>query len=479
MLHLRDTGWILFLALLAGACGSGDADGSNENGDNSSGGAGTPTSGTSEAGGTAATGGQPNASGNVAIGGASGGGGMSGTGGSTATSGAGGRGGAPATGGAGGGGGKATGGGGSVGGAGGASMGMPPATVGACNALPAAGKWEQITPPGVATSDALALDPFTAGTLWLGADPNGGGTPGLGGLFKSTDCGATWKHVNTGTNGATVDGSHMWSLAIDPVDAGVIYAVGAYGPQGLWKSTDAGVNWVQLFPASSEFAKVVEYTFASNVSMDPHDHKHLVVGTHANCEAPYDPVCQAESSDAGATWKIVRIPNPTGGWVERTGPYAIDASSWIFATPGTGMFLTTDHGATWNNATPPGVNGAAGGEFTHHPLFASPLGHYYLPGAPSGLLRSNDGRSWSLLPGSPPGGELCVALGGGKIYMADFNSGTYHVAVESDAPQWSTFPAPFTVGAGKQGPIFLEYDEAHHILYSSNFTGGVWRVITP
>ena len=229
-------------------------------------------------------------------------------------------------------------------------------------------------------------------------------------------------------------------------------------------------------PAQSEFAKVVQYTFASNVSMDPHDHKHLVVGTHANCAAPYDPVCQAESSDAGATWKIVRIPNPTGGWVERTGPYAIDATSWLYATPGTGIFLTTDHGATWNNATPKGVTGAAGGEFTHHPLFASPLGHYYLPGAPSGLLRSNDGHSWSLMPGTTLGGELCVAMGGGKLYMADFNSGSYRVAVESDTPQWTTFPSPFTVGGGKQGPIFLEYDEAHHILYSSNFTGGVWRV---
>jgi len=149
-----------------------------------------------------------------------------------ATAGAGGVGGGAAVGGAGGSGGKPNGGAGSSG-AGGAPIEKPPATVAACDALPAAGKWEQITPPGVATSDALALDPFTAGTLWLGADPNGGGTPGLCGLFKSTDCGATWKHVNTGTNGSAVDGSHMWSFAIDPVDAGVIYAVGAYGPQGL------------------------------------------------------------------------------------------------------------------------------------------------------------------------------------------------------------------------------------------------------
>jgi hypothetical protein len=29
------------------------------------------------------------------------------------------------------------------------------------------------------------------------------------------------------------------------------------------------------------------------------------------------------------------------------------------------------------------------------------------------------------------------------------------------------------------GAPYLAYDAAHHILYSSNFAGGLWRVVTP
>lgn len=367
------------------------------------------------------------------------------------------------------------------GGSGGAAMnppGMPP-KVASCDALPASGKWEQITPPGVATSSSLALDPFTVGTVWVGADPIGGGTPGAGGLFKSTDCGSTWTHVNTGTDGATVDGSHMWSIAIDPVDQGTIYVVGAYGPGGLWKSTNGGVDWVNLFPTGSEFAKTVQYAFASNVSMDPTNHLHLVVGTHADCAPPYDPVCQAETTDGGQTWHIVKIPNPTGGWVERTGSYIIDNTGWLYATENNGMFLTVDHGATFKDVTPMGVTGAAGGEFTNVPLTKSPKGNYYLPAFNmAGLLTSTDGHAWSVVPGTPGGLEVCVGFGGGNVFMADFQSGAYHYASEDDLSTWTDLPMPYTVGA-KQGPINLSYDEKHHLLYSVDFTGGVWRIVAP
>jgi hypothetical protein len=30
-----------------------------------------------------------------------------------------------------------------------------------------------------------------------------------------------------------------------------------------------------------------------------------------------------------------------------------------------------------------------------------------------------------------------------------------------------------------EGGVFLEYDESHHVLYSSNFEGGLWRIVKP
>jgi len=63
----------------------------------------------------------------------------------------------------------------------------------------AAGSWDAnsiapVTAPDeppyefVGKSTAIVVDPFDASTVWLGT--------GNKGLFKSSDCGATWAHVN-------------------------------------------------------------------------------------------------------------------------------------------------------------------------------------------------------------------------------------------------------------------------------------------
>jgi hypothetical protein len=396
------------------------------------------------------------------------------TGGSVSTGG-GGKGGASVSGGAGG-----TSGAGGSGGSGGTSGSggskSTPKQVGDCNDLPAPGIWEEITPAGVETSDALTLDPFTDGTVWLGADPIGGGTPGLGGVFQSTDCGASFTHVNSGTNGEQVDNAHIWSMAIDYEDPGVMYVVGAYGPQGLWKSTNSGVDWTQLFPPDSEFAQTVNNNWVSSVSMDPEDPLHLVVGTHDNCSGAYAPTCGAETTDGGATWKLFKTTF-LAGWAEQTGPYIIDASTFVFASVFDGTWLTTDHGSTWNKVT--GIGGSCGGEFTHRPIWRE-AGTYYLPACnPDGLATSSDGRAWTPVTGVPSGGyPLGFAIGGGNMYQGQFNSWNYSTASLSAPTTWTSMPKPSAADSGRQGPVFLEYDESHHILYSANFTGGVWRIVT-
>src|SRR5882762_4679096 len=70
---------------------------------------------------------------------------------------------------------------------------------------------------------ALVIDPLTPTTLYAG-------TPG--GMFKSTDGGATWSAsalVNT-----------ISALAIDPLTPNILYAAVS---GGIFKSTDGGVTW--------------------------------------------------------------------------------------------------------------------------------------------------------------------------------------------------------------------------------------------
>jgi photosystem II stability/assembly factor-like uncharacterized protein len=370
----------------------------------------------------------------------------------------------------------------------------PATIVGACDNLGTPGKWQKITPDGVINSQALALDPFHVGTIWLGTSPHGNvaGTTmlkGKGGLFKSTDCGATWAHVNTGTNGTALDTASIWSMAIDYLDPRlVIYAVGADGgPHGLLKSTDGGMNWTQLFPPGSAVAQINPDNHIASVSMDPIDPMHLVVGMHTNCTGNYAPNCQAESSDGGGTWTIMKVPGTM--WHEGGGPRVLDGKSWIYTAPFDGMFLTEDHGANWREITPTGVIGATNGEGTHRPLRRAPDGSFYLAGykqdgSGGGLLQSADGRTWSIVPNTPhssvTGGAIAFDMK--RIFLGDRDSMAYRAAPFEALAQWMTIPTPdglMPINGNGEGSGYLEYDDVHRVLYSSNLEGGLWRLAMP
>ena len=52
--------------------------------------------------------------------------------------------------------------------------------------------------------------------------------------------------MSTGKNGAAMSSGRPWSLVIDPVVPDVMYVVQGYGAGGVWKSTNAAVDWEQV-----------------------------------------------------------------------------------------------------------------------------------------------------------------------------------------------------------------------------------------
>src|SRR5579864_1318678 len=85
----------------------------------------------------------------------------------------------------------------------------------ACPKLPAAGQWQNISPPGSNYTqtytgiNAVIVRPDDPAVVYTGADSNG--------IFRSTDCGATWTLVNTGAHAKDLSSGRPWSMAIDPV----------------------------------------------------------------------------------------------------------------------------------------------------------------------------------------------------------------------------------------------------------------------
>jgi hypothetical protein len=363
---------------------------------------------------------------------------------------------------------------------GGCSGGKSSRTVGTCDSLPTPGTWENVTPPGTSSKPAVngtvgaavIVDPFDARTVWLGT---GGENDEI---WRSDDCAATWTRVNTGpgsvgdnaTYGGVGDGA-QWSMQADPVARGVLYAVSGYGAQSLWKTTDSGYSWSDVL-AGTEYESHAEYRFVNNVSLDPTDHQHLVVSTHGACLAPYAPSCIAETKDGGSSWRVLSAPE---GWVEGGGLILVKGGHWIWC--GSTMMVTTDAGSSWDSGALAG-GGSCEAEYTIRSFVPAANGKYYL-GSRNGVLRSADGLTWEHVPGTS-GTLVMIAQGSSQVFAANQWQASLRSASLDADEQWTDLAAPPQISSGSDGGIpFLAYDDAHHILYASMFSGGVARMVVP
>ena len=121
------------------------------------------------------------------------------------------------------------------------------------------------------------------------------------GIYKSVDAGKTWTQMGLDKTG------RIGNVLIDPHDSNIVLACAlghAYGPQperGVFRTTDGGKNWTRVL-------FVDENTGCSDMAMDPNNPRILFAG-----------MWQLEIHTWGRT---------SGG-------------------PGSGLFKSTDEGATW------------------------------------------------------------------------------------------------------------------------------------
>jgi hypothetical protein len=367
-----------------------------------------------------------------------------------------------------------------------AAQDVAPRRVGACNGLAAPGTWERITPPAVAAQlpprGPGGPDGCVYGVHSFVADPSNPAVVYLGtcqmGIWKTTDCGATWARVNTGRNGAEVESGRQWTFAIDPVDPQVLYTNSGYGrTSGAWRSTNGGVDWDPFWPpADPALASLVDYSFVAQVVMDPTDHRHLLLSWHGVCHAPHPAVCIAETTDAGATWRIIDGRPEWSGGEGQFVYFLTDRRTWLWGSQTNGLWRTTDGGTSWTVIDRTIVGHGAG------QLYRSRSGVFYLGGT-SGVIRSPDGVTWSVVPHS---GNLIagITVSGTQLFAGrSFPWGPsgstpflpYWTSLESDGQTWTQMSSPMMT----DGALQLAYDPDHHLLYSANYHEGFWRVVVP
>jgi photosystem II stability/assembly factor-like uncharacterized protein len=253
-------------------------------------------------------------------------------------------------------------------------------------------KWRSIGPYRGGRALAVAGLPGDPDTFYFGAV--------AGGVWKSTDGGATWAPLTDGTPISSVG-----ALAVAPSDHNVIYVgSGEAAPRGdmtygdgVYKSVDGGKSWTHVGLADSRQIGAL--------IVDPHNADVVLVAAFGHAFGPNKERGVYRTADGGKSWtRVLYRDEETGAidvsfdpndasivyaalWQARRQP-------WNFSSggPGSGLYRSTDGGLTWTHLTGNGLPSGILGRIHVSVSAADPKRVYAMIEAhEGGLYRSDDG----------------------------------------------------------------------------------------
>ena len=230
-----------------------------------------------------------------------------------------------------------------------------------------------------------------------------------GGVYRSTDGGATWSYLGLHDTRA------IGRIVLDPNDANVAYVAAAGNlwagnpERGVFKTTDAGRTWNKVLYVDT-------FTGATDLVMDPRHAKVLYAATYQrlrkafgyNGGGPGSAIYK--TTDAGATWNKLENGIPAGDKgriglaIARSKPDVLVAT---IEHPGQGgTYRTEDAGATWKRMSA-----------------SNPRPMYY---SKPTIDPNNDRRVWL------PGVYIVKSEDGGATFEEEPTSPTYDVGLKTD-----------------------------------------------
>lgn len=198
---------------------------------------------------------------------------------------------------------------------------------------------------------AIAIDQKAPKVVFVGTgESNMRNSVSIGdGLYKSTDAGDNWMKVGLDST------EHIAKIVIDPANSNTIY-VAAPGPlwsdsphRGLYKSTDGGKTWDKILFISNKAG-------CADVSVDPSNPQIVYATTWEFRRTPYSFNSGGggsgiyKSSDGGKTWKELSKglpPKPFGRVALAVAPSASTNLLAIVESAETGLYISADGGESW------------------------------------------------------------------------------------------------------------------------------------
>ncbi|NGZ09862.1 MAG: hypothetical protein CV088_10820 [Nitrospira sp. LK70] len=169
-----------------------------------------------------------------------------------------------------------------------------------------------------------------------------GGT--TGGMYRTDDGAMSWKRIN---NGLIPESELMASMAlgvnaieIDRMNPGIVYAGTT---KGLFRTTNSGDQWERIGQSLSD-------PFISSILLHPTEPSQLYVG---------GPKGVSKSSDGGKTWQSVNQGFATLN-IRALAMNPKNPQLLYAGTNGSGLYRSTDAGATWTSVPLKGVQPSVG-----------------------------------------------------------------------------------------------------------------------
>lgn len=176
---------------------------------------------------------------------------------------------------------------------------------------------------------ALALDWYNSDVLYLGTT--------AGEIYKSSDTGRTWTAVYSVKDSV---------VALEVSNADSRYVVMGGQRTGLYRSEDAGLNWISL-EESLENYKNSDRVYALAQSADG---SQLVASTKYGL---------LTSDDKGLTWTGLSLLTAAGDVTITALAVGQDNGDVIMYGTTTALYITTDGGSTWSTEDLPSSRGAS------------------------------------------------------------------------------------------------------------------------
>jgi photosystem II stability/assembly factor-like uncharacterized protein len=256
-------------------------------------------------------------------------------------------------------------------------------------------RWREIGPMRGGRTRALAGVPSEPATFYMGAVN--------GGVWKTTDAGSTWHSVwNDEPSGS------IGAIAVSLSDPNVVWVGSGEGLQrpdlstgdGVYKSTDAGRTWTHL-------EGLRDGQQIGQVAIDPHNQNRVFIAVEGHPFGPNEERGLYRTTDGGKTFKrVLFVSNRTGAsevQIDPQNPQIVFAGMWqrqeapwengSFVGAEGGLFRSTDGGDTWKKLTGNGLPD----QILQVQLTISPTNPRRIYGAigsvrgPVGIYRSDDG----------------------------------------------------------------------------------------